>query len=110
MFNSNNLTHLIQQAQTMQEKIKKVQKDIENLEIIGESGAGLVKITLFGNHKCKKIEIDHSLLIKEEKEILEDLITAAFNDASRRITEEKNNRVSNASNKFNLPPEFNLNF
>ncbi|QCI26892.1 YbaB/EbfC family nucleoid-associated protein [Buchnera aphidicola (Thelaxes californica)] len=109
MLNSNNLNNFIQQAQNMQDKLKKIQKDIESLEITGESGAGLVKVTLFGNYKCKKIEIDNSLLIKEEVEILEDLITAAFNDANRRVTEEKNQKINETSNKFGVPPEFSLN-
>ncbi|WP_343128512.1 YbaB/EbfC family nucleoid-associated protein [Buchnera aphidicola (Kurisakia onigurumii)] len=107
MFKSDNLTNLMQQAKNMQEKMQFMQKEIEKLEVIGESGAGLIKVTLFGNNQCKKIQIDPSLLIKKELDILEDLVVAAFNDALRKITEEKNKKMSTISSGINFPTNFN---
>ncbi|QCI27301.1 YbaB/EbfC family nucleoid-associated protein [Buchnera aphidicola] len=95
MFDKNNIGNLMQHAQKMQEKINKIQKSLDNLQVQGESGAGLVKIIMNGKHNCIKIHIDTSLIKKKEKEILEDLIVAAFNDANRKIDEEKKNKISN---------------
>ncbi|MGP1955292.1 MAG: YbaB/EbfC family nucleoid-associated protein, partial [Arsenophonus sp. NC-QC1-MAG3] len=77
------LGNLMKQAQQMQEKMQKVQEEIANMEVIGESGAGLVKVTINGAHNCRRIEIDPSL-ITDDKDMLEDLIAASFNDAARR--------------------------
>lgn len=86
MFGKGGLGNLMKQAQQMQEKMQKVQEEIANLEATGESGAGLVKVTINGSHNCRRVEIDPSLL-EDDKEMLEDLIAAAFNDAARRIEE-----------------------
>ncbi|CAL4043710.1 YbaB/EbfC family nucleoid-associated protein [Buchnera aphidicola] len=107
MFNKHNLGNLVKQAQDMQEKMNKIQEEIEKIEVTGESGAGLIKITINGSYICKKVEIDSSLF-DEEKEILEDLSTAAFNDAIRRISEIKKNKMSSISNNMNIPNAFNL--
>lgn len=64
-----------------------MQEEVAKLEVTGESGAGLVKVTINGAHNCRRVEIDPSLLVEEDKEMLEDLIAAAFNDAARRIDE-----------------------
>ncbi|MGP1946631.1 MAG: YbaB/EbfC family nucleoid-associated protein, partial [Arsenophonus sp. ER-LPS3-MAG3] len=81
MFDKGGLDNLMKQAQQMQEKMKKIQEEISNIEVIGESGAGLIKVILNGAHNCRRIEIDPSLL-EDDKDILEDLISAAFNDAT----------------------------
>ena len=86
MFGKGGLGGLMKQAQQMQEKMQKMQEEIAQLEVIGESGAGLVKITINGAHNCRRIEIDPSLT-EDDKEMLEDLIAAAFNDAVRRAEE-----------------------
>lgn len=86
MFNKNNITNLMQQAKKMQDKMTKVQGEIADMEIVGNSGAGLVKIVLNGNYHCRGLTIDESLIKDEDKEVLEDLIIAAFNDAVRRIS------------------------
>ncbi|STU60151.1 Recombination protein RecR [Klebsiella pneumoniae subsp. ozaenae] len=80
------LGNLMKQAQQMQEKMQKMQEEIAQLEVTGESGAGLVKVTINGAHNCRRVEIDPSLL-EDDKEMLEDLVAAAFNDAARRIEE-----------------------
>ena len=82
----------MKQAQQMQDRMQKMQEEIAQLEVTGESGAGLVKITINGAHNCRRIDIDPSLM-EDDKEMLEDLIAAAFNDAVRRAEElqkEKN--------------------
>lgn len=107
MFTKNGLGNLMQQAQKMQEKIAKIKKEITNMEVTGEAGAGLVKVTINGAHNCKKVEVDPCLL-KDSKEMLEDLIAAAFNDAERRIAEAHKQKMASISTGVNLPPEFNL--
>ena len=79
---------LMQQAQKMQEQMKKMQQAQKNLEVEGQSGAGLVKVVMTGKHDVKRVELDPSLM-SEDKEMLEDLFAAAVNDAVHRI-EEKN--------------------
>ncbi len=71
--------------------MQKMQEEIAQLEVTGESGAGLVKVTINGAHNCRRVEIDPSLL-EDDKEMLEDLVAAAFNDAARRIEETQKRR------------------
>ena len=80
------MSKLMQQAQKMQEQIKKAQQERENMEVIGESGAGLVTITITGKYDVKSVSIDNSLM-SEDKEILEDLIAAAINSAVKKVEE-----------------------
>nr|CBA71684.1 conserved hypothetical protein [Arsenophonus nasoniae] len=99
----------MKQAQQMQEKMQKVQEEIANMEVTGESGAGLVKVTINGAHNCRRVEIDPSLMA-DDKDMLEDLIAAAFNDAARRIEEAQKEKMANASNGMQLPPGFKMPF
>ena len=103
------LGNLMQQAQKMQEKMQKMQEEVANLEVLGESGAGMVKITMTGRHDVKRVEIDDSLL-REDKEILEDLIAAATNDAVKKVEEKSANGMSGLADGLNLPPGFKLPF
>lgn len=103
------LGNLMKQAQQMQEKMQKVQEEIANMEVTGESGAGLVKVTINGAHNCRRIEIDPSLMA-DDKDMLEDLIAAAFNDAARRIEEAQKEKMANVSNGMQLPPGFKMPF
>ncbi|CAL4323236.1 YbaB/EbfC family nucleoid-associated protein [Buchnera aphidicola] len=105
MFNKNNMNHLMQEAKKIQEKISNIKKEIAHMTKIGEAGAGLVKVTMNGKYHCIKIEFDNSLLNNKDKEMIEDLTTAAFNDAHRRITEEKKNKMSSISPEVSLPDE-----
>ncbi len=100
---------LMKQAQEMQEKVQKIQNEIANAEVIGESGAGLIKIIMTGRHDVKKVEIDDSLL-SEEKEILEDLIAAAVNDAVRKVENNQKDRMSELTSGIPLPPGFKFPF
>ncbi len=106
---SMNMSKLMQQAQKMQDQMKKMQEEQEKLEVTGESGAGLVKVTMTGKHDVKRVEIDPSLL-SEDKEILEDLLAAAVNDAVRRVEENNKNSMSEMTQGLNLPPGFKFPF
>ncbi|WP_339899889.1 YbaB/EbfC family nucleoid-associated protein, partial [uncultured Gilvimarinus sp.] len=75
---------IMQQAQQMQERMQKMQEELASAEVIGQSGAGLVSVTMTGRHDVKNVSIDPSLL-QEDKEMLEDLLAAAVNDAVRRV-------------------------
>src|SRR5690554_6406532 len=86
---------LMKQAQAMQEDMQKIQEEVANTEVIGNSGAGLVSVTMTGRHDVLKINIDPSLLT-EEKEILEDLIAAAVNDAVRKVATMSEEKMGSA--------------
>ena len=103
------LGNLMKQAQQMQDKMQKMQEEIAQLEVTGESGAGLVKVTINGAHNCRRVEIDPSLL-EDDKELLEDLVAAAFNDAARRIEETQKEKMASVSAGMQLPPGFKMPF
>ena len=109
MFNKAGMGDLMKKAQEMQENMQKVQAEIANTEVVGESGAGLVKITLLGNHNVRKVEIDDSLM-EDDKEMLEDLIAAAMNDAVRRVEEVNKSKMSGLTGGMDLPPGFKMPF
>ncbi|KZX65877.1 nucleoid-associated protein [Alcanivorax sp. HI0033] len=99
------INSLMQQAQAMQEKMKKMQDEAANAEVTGESGAGLVKVTMNGRHDVKSVDIDASLM-SEDKELLEDLLAAAVNDAVRRVEKQQQDNMQNMAGGFPLPPGF----
>ena len=103
------LNQLMQQAQKMQEQMQKAQEEQANREVTGESGAGLVKVTMNGRHDAKRVEIDSSLL-SEDKEMLEDLIAAAINDASHKIERDQQNNMSDMMKNMGVPPGFKMPF
>lgn len=103
------INELMKQAQQMQEKMQKAQQDLANQEVIGESGAGLVKITMNGRHDVRKVFIDAALLT-EDKEILEDLIAAAVNDAVRKIEANSQALMSGLTAGMQMPPGFKMPF
>ncbi|MDR3432532.1 MAG: YbaB/EbfC family nucleoid-associated protein [Rouxiella aceris] len=109
MFGKGGIGNLMKQAQQMQEKMQQVQAEIAALEVTGESGAGLVKVTINGAHNCRRIEIDPSLL-EDDKDMLEDLVAAAFNDAARRIDETQKEKMATVSGGMQLPPGFKMPF
>ncbi|AKZ65715.1 YbaB/EbfC family nucleoid-associated protein [Candidatus Palibaumannia cicadellinicola] len=109
MFNKDGINDLMKQAQQMQDQMQKIQEEIAKIEVIGESGAGLVQVTINGNHNCRGIKVDKSLL-DDDKDMLEDLIAAAFNDATRRISEIQKEKMTLVSSSMSLPFGFNLPF
>ena len=92
MFNKGQLAGLMKQAQAMQDNLKKAQDELAFIEVEGESGAGLVKVVMTCKHDVKRITIDPSLLA-EDKDMLEDLVAAAFNSAVRRVEETSAERL-----------------
>ena len=99
---------LMQQAQKMQQEMQKAQEELARLEVTGEAGGGLVKVTMTGKHAVRRVEIDPSLL--DDKEMLEDIVTAAINDAVNRIASTTQDRMSNMTAGINLPPGMKLPF
>ncbi len=103
------LGNLMRQAQQMQETMKKAQAELAALEVTGESGAGMVKVTLNGHHEAKKVTIEPKLLT-EDKDMLEDLLVAAVNDAVRKIAARSQEKYSGLMSGLNLPPGMKLPF
>lgn len=97
-----NMGNMMKQAQLMQERLQKAQDEIAKMEVVGESGAGMVKITVTGNHEVRRVSIDDSLFT-DDKDILEDLLAAAFNDAQRRIEEQSKEKLSAVTGGMQLP-------
>ena len=104
-----NMGNMMKQAQLMQERLQKAQDEIAKMEVVGESGAGMVKITVTGNHEVRRVSIDDSLF-RDDKDILEDLLAAAFNDAQRRIEEQSKEKLSAVTGGMQLPPGMKLPF
>ena len=86
MFNKGQLAGLMKQAQAMQENLKKAQEELAFIEVTGEAGSGMVKILMTCKHQVKRVTIDPSLM-GDDKDMLEDLIAAAFNDGARKVEE-----------------------
>lgn len=105
------LGNIMQQAQKMQETLQKVHAEIALMEIIGESGGGLVRVVINGRYEVKNIYIEDSLL-NEDKDMLEDMIAAAFNDASHKVDRTTQEKMSAVTMKagINFPAEFLQNF
>ena len=100
---------LMKQAQQMQAEMQKAQEEMANLTVTGESGAGMVRITMTCKHEVRGLEIDDSLL-GDDKEMLEDLIVAAFNDAVRRVEHTVQEKFSGMASGLSLPPGMKLPF
>lgn len=105
-----NINQLMKQAQTMQKKMKEMQEQIAAQEFEGKAGGGLVIITMTGDGQMRKVAIDESMLKTEEKEILEDLIVAAHNDAKAKADEVSKNSMSSAFGNLGNIPGMNLPF
>jgi len=103
------LGNLMRQAQQMQESMQKAQAELAEIEVTGESGAGMVKVWLNGHHEAKKVTIEPKLL-GEDKDMLEDLLTAAINDAVRKVAARTQEKYSGLMSGMNLPPGMKLPF
>jgi hypothetical protein len=99
----------MQQAQKMQENMKRLQDELAQVEVEGQAGAGLVKIVLTCKYQTRRVSIDPSL-VGEDKDMLEDLVAAAFNDAVRRAEEASQQKMSALTAGLPLPPGFKLPF
>ena len=103
------LAQLMKQAQQMQENMRKVQESLGSIEVEGQSGAGMVKVVMTCRNDVKRVSIDPSLL-GDDKEMLEDLIAAAFNDAVRKAEATAQEKMSGMTSGLPLPPGFKLPF
>jgi DNA-binding YbaB/EbfC family protein len=103
-----NLAGLMQQAQKMQQEMQKAQEELAKLTVTGEAAGGLVKVTMTGKHAVRRIEIDPSLL--SDREMLEDIVTAAVNDAVNRVASTMQDRMSEMTSGMPLPPGLKLPF
>ncbi len=112
MFGKGGIAGLMKQAQQMQDNMKKAQEELANVEVEGQSGAGMVKVVLTCGHVVKRISLDDSLIedAKEDKEMLEDLIAAALNDAMRKVDATSSERMSGFTAGLNLPAGMKLPF
>ena len=100
---------LMKQAQEMQENMKKAQDELSNITVTGESGGGMVTVTMTCKHEIKALKIDDTIL-SDDKEMLEDLIIASFNDAIRRVEKKSQESLSGMTAGLNLPPGMKLPF
>mgnify|MGYP001492449021 CR=1 FL=1 len=105
----NPLAGLMQQAQKMQEDMKKLQEELENMEVRGESGAGLVSIVMTGKREVRKVTIDPSL-VGDDKDMLEDLVAAAINDAVHKVGKLKKDKMAEVTAGLPIPPGFQMPF
>jgi hypothetical protein len=104
------MNQFLKQAQTMQKKMQEMQDEMAHTEYAGKAGGGLVNVTMTGRGEMRQIRIDDSLLKLEEKELLEDLIKAAFNDAKRKADEDSQSSMNSAFGGLQLPPGFKMPF
>ncbi len=105
----NALGSIMQQAQKMQEDLKKAQEELNVMQVMGESGGGLVTILMTGKREARKVTIDPSLLA-EDKDMLEDLVASAINDAVNKVAKMKKEKMSDVTAGLPLPPGFQLPF
>jgi DNA-binding YbaB/EbfC family protein len=105
----NQLAGLMKQAQTMQDNMKKMQDELAAIEVEGQSGAGMVKITMTCKNEVRRVAIDPSLLA-DDKDMLEDLVAAAFNDAVRKAEATTQEKMSGVTAGMPLPPGFKMPF
>lgn len=103
------LGDLMKQAQEMQGKMQQMQEELASAEVAGESGAGLVKVVMTGRHDVLSVDIDSSLM-SEDKEMLEDLLAAAVNDAVRRVEQANKDKLGSMTAGMGIPPDFKMPF
>lgn len=103
------LGNMMKQAQAMQEKMQQAQQDLANMEVTGQSGAGMVTLVMTGKHDVKRVTLD-PLLLSEDKEMIEDLLAAAVNDAVHKVEKETADRMADVTGGLNLPAGMKLPF
>jgi DNA-binding YbaB/EbfC family protein len=100
-----NFDELLKQAQGMQEQMQKAQQELVELEVTGEAGGGLVKIIMNGRYDVKKVAIDRSLIMDEDKEMIEDLVASAINDAVQKIEKTSREKISSLASGIKVPKD-----
>jgi DNA-binding YbaB/EbfC family protein len=101
--------NLMKQAQKMQEDMQKAQEEVANLEVEGQAGGGMVKVVMNGRHEIRKVTLDDSLM-QDDKEMIEDLLAAAVNDAVRRVEKQTQEKMAGVTAGLNLPGGMKLPF
>ncbi len=104
-----NFGNLMKQAQAMQENMQKAQAEIETVEVLGESGGGMVKVTMNGKHEVKRVQIEPTVA-GDDREMLEDLVAAAINDAVHKVDARVQEKMAALTAGLNLPPGMKLPF
>ena len=104
-----NFGNMMKQAEALQRNMQKAQEEIAQMEVVGESGGGMVKVTMTGKHEVKGVQIEPTV-IGDDREMLEDLIAAAINDAVRRVETESQQRMSSLMSGLRLPLGFKMPF
>jgi nucleoid-associated protein EbfC len=105
-----NIQQMMKQAQAMQRKLAEAQEKIAALEVEGSSGGGMVKIAISGKGEAKKVTIDPSVIDPNEKELLEDLLVAALNDARKKLEDQSGGYMNDLTSGMQLPPGFKMPF
>jgi len=103
------INNIMKQAQEMKVNMEKAKKELLETEVIGQSGGGMVKVIMNGNHEVNRVEINEDVM-KDDKEIFEDLVAAAINDANRRVEKITQERMSNVTSGMGLPAGMKLPF
>ena len=106
----NNFSDMMKKAQEMQKKMQEMQESLSNLEVEGASGGGIVKIIMNCKNEVKKIDIDPSIIKNDEKEVMEDLIVAALNDAKSKAEEKSQDKMKELTGGLGLPPGMKMPF
>ncbi|MEY4357720.1 MAG: hypothetical protein RL469_1046 [Pseudomonadota bacterium] len=104
-----NFGNMMKQAEALQRNMQKAQEEIARLEVVGESGGGMVKVTMTGKHEVKRVQIEPAVA-SEDREMLEDLVAAAINDAVRRVEQQSAERMQGMMAGLRLPPGMKLPF
>ena len=105
----NALGNIMQQAQKMQEDMQKMQEDLSAMEVLGESGGGMVSVLMTGKREVRKVNIDNSL-VGDDKDMLEDLVAAAINDAVHKVAQMKKEKMTDITAGIPMPPGFKMPF
>ena len=103
------INNIMKQAQEMKVNMEKAKKELLETEVIGQSGGGMVKVIMNGNHEVNRVEINENLM-KDDKEMFEDLVAVAINDANRRVEKITQERMSNVTSNMGLPTDMKLPF
>ena len=102
------LGNMMKQAQRMQEEMQKAQSELAEMEITGQAGGGMVSVVMTGRHEVKRVSIDES--VYDDREMVEDLVAAAFNDAAQKLEQETQDRMGGLTDGLNLPPGMKMPF
>jgi nucleoid-associated protein EbfC len=105
-----NIGNIMKQAQQLQANMQRAQAEIASLEVTGEAGGGMAKVTMTGKHEVRRVALDASIVSSDDKEMLEDLIAAAINDAVQKVERMTQEKMSSLMGGMNLPPGMKLPF